>query len=165
MSKIVPLCATLAKQARIEILAQHNGLAVLEVTTSQRVFDFLVPSHEAAALLQCLPKCTDPVGEILAFLKVNHAVEINYDAEVVQRRHQEVCEDIHSDELNFVIEFSSEGGDYDIFLDDTNELLGSQPTLQSAWEEVKDECERRGTRLGDVDLRKFDPSEWDDVVH
>lgn len=67
-------------------------------------------------------------------------------------------------ELNTIIDYSTDDEKYHVYDADNGELLSSEKSLQRAWEEVKDECERRGVEMGDIDYRTRGPDGWDDVA-
>ncbi|QGM46668.1 hypothetical protein [Methylocystis heyeri] len=67
-------------------------------------------------------------------------------------------------ELNLIFDYSAEEKTYDVYDADTEDFLFNRPTLQEAYDEARDECERRGVTMGDYrDLRNRDPSEWNEI--
>jgi len=66
-------------------------------------------------------------------------------------------------ELNTIIDYSTEDQNYHVYDASTDERLFSGTSLNNAWEQVKDLCERRGLEMGDCDYRTKGPDTWDDV--
>lgn len=66
-------------------------------------------------------------------------------------------------ELNVIIDYDENEQAYLVSDAETGDHLFSKASLQSAWDEFKDECERRGATLGDCDYRTFGPDVWDNV--
>jgi len=65
--------------------------------------------------------------------------------------------------LHTVIDYSADDGLYEVYTADTEEHLFDAASLNNAWEQVKDLCERRGLEMGDCDYRTKGPDTWDDV--
>ena len=69
-----------------------------------------------------------------------------------------------SSALNTVINYSDVDERYHVYDAETGNRLFSETSLNAAWEEMKDECERRGVRMGDCDYRERGPDRWDDIA-
>ncbi|MCA8896394.1 MAG: hypothetical protein KDA48_14130 [Amphiplicatus sp.] len=69
-----------------------------------------------------------------------------------------------NDPLNTVIDYSEDAKLYQVHDADSGDFLFSEPTLSKAWDELKDECERRGVTMGDCDYRNRGPDKWDDTA-
>ena len=102
-------------------------------------------------------------GYSLRRFKLQKEIEVlDFSGEVKEREALPKFERLSS-ELNFSIVYHKNLGGYHVYEADTEKFLFEEATLQKAWDEIKDECERRGVKMGGCDLCGGDPSEWDEI--
>ncbi len=67
--------------------------------------------------------------------------------------------------LNLTFYYNSTTRAYSVLdADKIGDPLFTERTLQNAYDEAKDELERRGVEMGEWTALNFDPSEWDEVT-